>query len=112
MWLSTSLFLVKTVQQSDITILETVGYPMQCVHVHHLASSLGSLRVVLYLFDCFLRDASVMTDSEYAVRNEEYTTIHFVDIFCDGNSPDKVKGSRSLSKSLRIPTKQYSAVNI
>jgi len=27
-----------------------------------------------------------MTDSEYAVRNEEYTNIHFVDTFCDGNS--------------------------
>jgi len=53
-----------------------------------------------------------MTDSEYAIRNEEYTNIHFVDTFCDGNSPDEVKGSRSLSESLPIPTKRYSAVNI
>jgi hypothetical protein len=53
-----------------------------------------------------------MTDNEYAIRNEEYTTIHFVDIFCDGNSPDEAKGSRSLSESLPIPTRQYSAVNI
>ena len=52
MWLSTSLFLVKTVQQSDTTILETVGYPMQCVHAHHLPSSLGPVMVVSYLFDC------------------------------------------------------------
>jgi hypothetical protein len=50
MWLSTSLFLVKNVQQSDITIIETVGYPMQCVHAHHLASSLRSVIVVSYLF--------------------------------------------------------------
>jgi hypothetical protein len=53
-----------------------------------------------------------MTDNEYAVRNEEYTNIHFVDTFCDRNSPDAVKGSTSLSESLPTPTKQYSAVNI
>ena len=52
MWLSTSLFLAKTVQKSDTTILETVGYPVQCVHAHHLASSLGSVIVVSYLFEC------------------------------------------------------------
>jgi len=50
MWLSTSLFLVKTVQKSDTTILDIVGYPMQCVHAHHLDSSLGSVMVISYLF--------------------------------------------------------------
>lgn len=50
--LSTSLFLVKTVQKSDITILEIVGYPMQSVHAHHLARSLGSVMVVSYSFGC------------------------------------------------------------
>jgi hypothetical protein len=34
--------------ESDTTILETVGYPMQCVHAHHLASSLRSVMVVSY----------------------------------------------------------------
>jgi len=38
--------------------------------------------------------------------------IHFIDTFCDGNSPDIVKGSTSLSESLPTPTKQYSEVNI
>lgn len=52
MWLSTSSFLVKTVQKSDTTILEIVGYPMQCVHAHRLASSVGSVMVVSYLFGC------------------------------------------------------------
>jgi hypothetical protein len=51
-----------------------------------------------------------MTDNEYAVQNEENTNIHFADTFCDGNSPDAVKESRSLSESLPTPTKQYSTV--
>ena len=53
MCLSTSLFLVKTVQQNDTTILEKVGYPIQCVHAQHLASSLCSVMVVSYSFDCY-----------------------------------------------------------